>query len=100
MRLTTAHRKALPKKDFALPSTRSKSGGKGGYPIEDESHARNALARVAQHGTPAEKKAVRAKVHKKYPSIGEGRGGTHEPEGHSQHYARGKTPSHEISTAD
>lgn len=60
--LTTKERKALPAKDFAL--------GKGRYPIEDESHARNALSRVSQYGTPAEKKRVRAAVHRKFPSIG------------------------------
>ena len=36
------------------------------------SHARNALARVAQHGTEEEKKKVRAAVHAKYPDIEEG----------------------------
>jgi hypothetical protein len=36
----------------------------------DESHARNALARVAQHGSSAEKAAVRAKVKAKFPNIG------------------------------
>ena len=74
-KLTTRQRKALPKKDFALPSKvkRSTRGTKktaGAYPINDITHARNALARVAQHGTPAEKRKVRAAVHKKYPSIG------------------------------
>lgn len=59
--LTTKERKALPAKDFAL--------GKGHYPIEDASHARNALARVSQYGTPEEKKKVRAKVHAKYPEM-------------------------------
>lgn len=68
-KLTAASRKRLPKSSFALPSTRSKSGGSGGYPIPDKSHARNALARVSQHGTPAQKKQVRAKVHAKFPSI-------------------------------
>jgi hypothetical protein len=63
-KLTAKARKAIPTKDFAL--------GKGRYPIEDASHARNALARVAQHGTPAQKATVRAKVHEKYPGIGEG----------------------------
>ncbi|MDE2472044.1 MAG: hypothetical protein KGL35_25770 [Bradyrhizobium sp.] len=48
--------------DFALPSQRK-------YPIPDKAHARNALSRVAQYGTPAEKKAVRAAVHRKYPDI-------------------------------
>jgi hypothetical protein len=62
-KLTAAARKRLPKKSFALP-------GKDGYPIQDKSHARNALARVSQHGSPAEKKRVRAAVHRKYPSIG------------------------------
>lgn len=60
-KLTVAKRKKIPAKDFAL--------GGGRYPIEDASHARNALARISQHGTPAEKKKVRAAVHKKYPSI-------------------------------
>lgn len=62
-KLTADAREALPDKDFALPGDR--------YPIEDKNHARNALARVSQHGTPEEKKKVRAKVHKKYPDIGE-----------------------------
>lgn len=62
-KLTTKQRKALPKKAFAEP-------GKRAYPIPDKSHARNALSRVAQHGTPAEKAQVRAKVKAKYPGIG------------------------------
>lgn len=62
-KLTSKKRKSLPKNDFAEPSKRK-------YPINDKSHARNALSRVAQHGTPAEKKKVRSAVHRKYPSIG------------------------------
>ena len=72
-RLTTKDRKSLPKKDFAEPGKRSKSGGKGGYPIEDKAHARNALARVSQFGTPSQKAEVKRKVAEKYPSIGEGK---------------------------
>ncbi len=68
--LNAAQRKRLKKSQFALPSKRSKSGGSGGYPINDASHARNALARVAQHGTPAEKARVRAAVARKFPGIG------------------------------
>jgi hypothetical protein len=63
-KLSAAARHALPKKDFAL--------GGGRYPIEDASHARNALARVSQHGTSEEKAKVRAAVHRKYPGIGSG----------------------------
>lgn len=61
-KLTTKARKAIPTKSFALPGRR--------YPIEDKSHARNALARVSQHGTPEEKATVRRRVHAKYPGIG------------------------------
>jgi len=63
-KLSSASRQKLPSSSFALPGKGSgKSGkGSGSYPIPDRSHAQNALARVAQHGTPAEKATVRAKV--------------------------------------
>jgi hypothetical protein len=61
-KLTSAARKALPAQDFAL--------GKGHYPIEDRNHARNALARVSEFGSSAQKAKVRAKVHAKYSGIG------------------------------
>lgn len=59
--LTTKGRKRLPGSAFALPGRR--------YPIHDAVHARNALARVAQNGSPAEKAKVRAAVSRKFPSI-------------------------------
>lgn len=70
-RLTAGERQHLPKSDFALPGKGEgpKGAGSGSYPIPDESHARNALARVSQHGSPAEKETVRRKVHAKYPDI-------------------------------
>jgi hypothetical protein len=73
-RLTAHERQHLPKGDFALPGHGKgpKGAGAGSYPIPDASHARNALARVSQHGSSAEKAAVRAKVHAKYPNIGKG----------------------------
>jgi hypothetical protein len=61
-RLTSKARKALPASDFAGPDR--------SYPIENASHARNALARCAQHCSPEVKARVRAAVHRKYPSIG------------------------------
>jgi len=75
--LSTKARTALPSKSFALPGKGEgpKGKGSGSYPIPDASHARNALARVSQHGTAAEKATVRAKVHAKFPGIGEGKGG-------------------------
>jgi hypothetical protein len=73
-RLTAAARQHLPKSDFAMPGHGKgpKGAGAGSYPIPDASHARNALARVSQHGSSAEKARVRAKVHAKYPDIGKG----------------------------
>lgn len=61
MKLSSEARNNLSKKEFAGP--------KRSYPIEDKSHARNALARVSQFGSDALKKEVRAKVHKNFPSI-------------------------------
>ena len=61
-KLSSYGRQHLPTSTFALPGRR--------YPIEDPNHARNALARVSQFGTPREKATVRAKVKRKYPNIG------------------------------
>lgn len=72
--LSAAKRHALPSSSFALPGKGSGSDGKGSgsYPIPDASHARNALARVSQHGSPEEKSRVRSAVHRKFPGIGKG----------------------------
>lgn len=58
-KLTAKTRNAIPGKDFAGPDR--------SYPIEDKSHARNALARAS--GKPVEGR-VRAAVHRKFPDIG------------------------------
>ena len=70
-KLSYKERQGLPKGDFALPGKGDGPEGKqgGSYPIPDESHARNALARVSQHGTSAEKAKVKAAVEKKFPNI-------------------------------
>lgn len=62
VKLTTEARKKIKGKNFALAGRR--------YPIEDASHARNALARVSQYGSAAEQATVRRKVRSKYPDIG------------------------------
>lgn len=71
-KLSYAKRQKMPSSEFALPGKGTGPKGKGGgsYPIPDASHARNALARVAQHGSSSEKAAVRRKVHAKFPGIG------------------------------
>lgn len=63
-KLTTKQRKKLPNKAFIFPGR-----PRDGYPIHDIAHARNALARVAQHGTPAEKAKVQAAVYRRYPEL-------------------------------
>jgi hypothetical protein len=60
-KLTSKRRNALPGSAFAGPDR--------SYPIPDESHARNALARVSQFGTSALKAKVRRKVKAKFPEI-------------------------------
>jgi hypothetical protein len=64
-KLATTARKRVPKSSFAIPSKK---------PVQVltrfPTNARNALARVSQHGSPAEKAKVRAAVHRKYPGIG------------------------------
>lgn len=61
-RNTKVGREAMPSSDFALPAQKA-------YRIDDVAHARNALSRVAQDGTPAEQAQVRRAVARKYPSI-------------------------------
>lgn len=78
--LSQAKREDLPTKAFAVPESKAKKIGvegeikgeaKGKYPIPDLAHARNALARVKQHGTPAEVAAVKKKVEQKFPELAE-----------------------------
>lgn len=58
-KLTTEERKDLSASDFVFPKTRE-------YPIENISHARNALARSSGK---SEADKVRAAVYRKYPSL-------------------------------
>jgi hypothetical protein len=68
-KLKAAQRNKMKSSEFALPGKgEGKSGkGSGSYPINDRSHAANALARSS--GKP-EAAAVRRKVLAKYPSMG------------------------------
>lgn len=60
-KLSSAGRNALPTKSFAVPGRK--------YPINDASHARNALSRVSANGSPKQKSEVKAAVKRKYPGI-------------------------------
>ena len=61
--ITASERHALPASDFAGPGE--------SYPIDTKNRARNALARVSQFGSRELQKRVKARVHGKYPEIGE-----------------------------
>ena len=76
--LTTKQREALPDSAFAIPEERK-------YPIHDKNHARAALARVAEFGTPAEKQRVAKAIKERYPE-----------EETLNSYATAKTGGHKI----
>ena len=61
-KLSSKQRSKLRKSQFALPAQRK-------YPINDKYHARNALARAAQHATPSQQKRIKTAVYKKFPSL-------------------------------
>jgi len=60
-KLTAKTRNALPDSVFAGPDR--------SYPINNASHARNALARASQNASPELQSKIRAKVKRKYPNI-------------------------------
>ena len=62
-KLNAVARNKISGKNFAGPDR--------SYPIEDASHARNALARASGKSVEAR---VRAAVHRKYPDIGKSHG--------------------------
>ena len=64
--LSMAEIRALPKSAFAVPS---KAPGPGSYPMPDAAHARNALSRAAQHGSPAVQSKVKHKVRRLFSKI-------------------------------
>ncbi|HEX3778534.1 MAG TPA: hypothetical protein VHX38_02625 [Pseudonocardiaceae bacterium] len=61
-RNTKTGRAQMGGNDFGLPGAKK-------YRIDDAAHARNALVRVAQNGTPAQKKQVQGRVAARYPGI-------------------------------
>jgi hypothetical protein len=64
MKMPAATRNRLPSASFAGPDR--------SYPINDASHARNALARGAQNASPDVLARIRAKVQARFPGIKQG----------------------------
>jgi hypothetical protein len=86
--LTSKTRKGLDDSEFVFPKERR-------YPIHDLAHARNALARVSQHGTPEEKAKVRAAVKKRYPNIVVDESDDSRPTSSDSHRSRVRTDASE-----
>ncbi len=63
--ISSRERRQMSRKEFVEPAKRK-------YPIPDAVHARNALARVSQFGSPEEKAKVRSAVKRKFPGIAVG----------------------------
>jgi len=63
-KLTSKARNILPAESFAGPDR--------SYPINDMTHARDALARASQNASPELKSHIKAAVHRKFPSIKQG----------------------------
>ena len=55
-------RSSMPASSFAIPSRKA-------YPINTIGRARNAVARVNQNGSPAEKRQVYSAVRQRYPAL-------------------------------
>lgn len=68
-KLSYGAKKNLPTKTFAVVKRTASGHTERKYPIPDLAHARNANARVAQFGTPAEKAAVHHAVAAKFPEL-------------------------------
>jgi hypothetical protein len=60
-KLTAKTRNALPASEFAGPDR--------SYPIENASHARNALSRASHNASPELAAKIKAKVRRKFPNI-------------------------------
>ena len=60
--LTARQRRRLPDSAFVFPDDRA-------YPIHDEAHGRNALARGKQHESGARLAKIIAAVKRRYPNI-------------------------------
>lgn len=71
-RNTQTGRDRMSESNFAVPKGKGSKPEKDQYRVDDQAHARNALARVSQFGSPEEKRMVRRKVAQKYPSIASG----------------------------
>jgi hypothetical protein len=83
-KLTASARRKIPTKSFAGPDR--------SYPINDLSHARNALARASQHAGPSLKAHIRAAVHRKFPGIKQHDEGSHRMNGGAVRHRMDRAP--------
>jgi hypothetical protein len=76
-------RSKMPASSFAIPSRKA-------YPIPDAAHARNALARVEQRGSAAEKRQVYSAVRRRFPALAERSAVVPTSKGSGRHYGQAK----------
>lgn len=68
-RNTQTGRERMNRSSFALPKGTGAQPGKPQYRMDTLAHARNARARVVQHGTRGEQRRVQQATARKYPSL-------------------------------
>ena len=71
--LSANQRAHIAKKNFGVPAKAGNAKAKkesGNYPIEDMKHARAALSYGSRFLSPAAYSRLKARIHKKYPSLG------------------------------
>lgn len=68
-KLTAAKRGRMSRSSFALPKGTGRKKAVNQYPMDTLGRARNARARVRQHGTGAEQRTVYRRTAGKYPSL-------------------------------
>lgn len=59
---TAASKRPKSRSAYAIPEKKK-------YPLDSLARARNAIARVQQHGTPEEKRRVFAAIRRRYPAL-------------------------------
>lgn len=80
-------RSKMPKTAFAIPSKKK-------YPINTPGRRKNAIARVEQHGSAAEKRAVYSAIRRRDPGLAKRSGVIPTKGGKGRHYGEPKGKRH------
>lgn len=75
---------------YAIPKGRGRKKNKNQYPMDTLGRARNAIVRVQQFGSPAEKRMVFSAVRRWYPGLAKRSGVVPTRGGTGRHYGQPK----------